>query len=78
VRIVTVAGLQTVGLLSATIFVESVFALPGLGSSLVNAAIHGDMPVVQGIVVFFAVVIVGVNLVVDLAYGLLDPRVRSS
>jgi peptide/nickel transport system permease protein len=77
-RIVTIIGLQAVGLLVGTLFIEKVFALPGLGSALVESAGHGDLPVVQGITVFFALIIVGVNLVVDLTYSLLDPRVRAA
>jgi peptide/nickel transport system permease protein len=77
-RIVTIIGLQTVGLLVGTVFIEQVFALPGLGSALVESASHGDLPVVQGITVFFALIIVGVNLAVDLTYSLLDPRVRAA
>jgi peptide/nickel transport system permease protein len=78
IRVVTIVGLQTVGLLGGTLFVEQVFALPGLGYSLVNGTLQHDLPVVQGITVFFTVIIVVVNLVVDLAYTWLDPRVRTS
>ena len=78
IRVVTIVGLQTVGLLGGTLFVEQVFALPGLGYSLVNGTLQHDLPVVQGITVFFTVIIVVVNLMVDLAYTWLDPRVRTS
>ena len=78
IRAVTVGGLQVIGLLAGTLFVEQVFELPGLGSALTTAASQGDVPVTQGIVVFFTVIIVGINLVVDLVYTLLDPRVRTS
>jgi peptide/nickel transport system permease protein len=77
-RAVTVGGLQVIGLLAGSLFVEQVFQLPGLGSALTTAASQGDVPVTQGIVVFFTVIIVGINLVVDLVYALLDPRVRTS
>jgi peptide/nickel transport system permease protein len=77
-RAVTVGGLQVVGLLTGTLFVEQVFALPGLGSGLSLAASSGDFPVTQGIVVFFTLLIVVINLIVDLVYTLLDPRVRTS
>ena len=77
-RAVTVGGLQVIGLLTGTVFVEQVFSLPGLGSGLDTAASTGDLPVTQGIVVFFTVVIVAINLVVDLLYAVLDPRVRTS
>jgi peptide/nickel transport system permease protein len=78
IRIVTIVGLQMIGLLGATLFVEQVFALPGLGSELVSATLQGDLPVVQGITVFFTLIVVVVNLAVDLAYTALDPRVRTS
>jgi peptide/nickel transport system permease protein len=77
-RAVTVGGLQVIGLLTGTVFVEQVFSLPGLGSGLDTAASTGDLPVTQGIVVFFTVVIVAINLIVDLLYAVLDPRVRTS
>jgi peptide/nickel transport system permease protein len=77
-RVVTIIGLQTVGLLVGTVFIEHVFALPGLGSALVSSTNQGDLPVVQGITVFFALIIVVVNLLVDLTYSLLDPRVRTA
>jgi peptide/nickel transport system permease protein len=76
--VITIIGIQVVGLLLGTVFVEQVFALPGLGSALASAALQGDLPVVQGITVFFTLVIVGVNLFVDLSYAALNPRVRAS
>jgi peptide/nickel transport system permease protein len=78
VQIVTVVGLQVVILLGSTIFVEQVFVLPGLGSALVNATVNGDIPVVQALTVMFTLIIVMINLVVDVAYTLLNPRVRTS
>jgi peptide/nickel transport system permease protein len=78
IRVVTVGSLQVIGLLTGTLFVEQVFALPGLGSALTSAASSGDVLVTQGIVVFFTLIIVVVNLMSDLAYTLLDPRVRTS
>jgi peptide/nickel transport system permease protein len=77
-RIVTIVGLQAVGLLAGTLFIEQVFALPGLGSTIVSAASQGDLPIVQGITVFFTLIIVVINLAVDLSYSWLDPRVRTS
>lgn len=77
-RAVTVGGLQVIGLLTGTVFVEQVFSLPGLGSGLDTAASTGDLPTTQGIVVFFTLLIVAINLGVDLLYTVLDPRVRTS
>lgn len=72
----TVVGLTFIGVLSGTVLVESVFAVPGLGGLAVTATSESDTPVIQGIVVYFTVMVVAVNLVVDVVYGLLDPRVR--
>jgi peptide/nickel transport system permease protein len=75
---VTVIGITFVALLGGSVLVESVFALPGLGSALATAAGQHDIPVVQGVVLYFTLVVVAVNLLVDLTYGILNPRVRSS
>ncbi|HTR95361.1 MAG TPA: ABC transporter permease [Trebonia sp.] len=77
-RIVTIVSLQLVYMLTGTLFVEQVFALPGLGSIFAASAAQGDLPVVQGITVLFTVIIVLVNLVADVLYTLIDPRVRAS
>jgi peptide/nickel transport system permease protein len=77
-RIVTLVGLIFLGMLGGTILAEYVFALPGLGGLVATAALQHDLPLVQGIVVYFTVVVVIVNLVIDLAYTWLDPRVRTS
>jgi peptide/nickel transport system permease protein len=76
-RVVTLMGLLTVSLLGGTVFVEAVFALPGLGSLAVKAATDHDLPMIQGVVVYFTVIVIAVNLLVDLAYTWLDPRVRT-
>jgi peptide/nickel transport system permease protein len=78
IRAVTVAGLQAVGLLGGTVFIEQVFALPGLGWALLNAAQQGDLAMAQGITLFFTLIIVLMNLIVDLTYSWLNPRVRTS
>lgn len=74
--VVTVIGLEIGGLLGGAIVTETVFAWPGLGRLTVEAITNRDFPLVQAIIVFFAVIFVVVNIVVDLCYGLLDPRVR--
>lgn len=78
IPVVTVIGVTFVGLLGASVLVESVFALPGLGNGLTTAASQHDIPVIQGAVLYFTLVVVAVNLLVDLAYGMLNPRVRAS
>lgn len=74
--VLTVAGLQFGSLLSGAIIIEKVFSRPGLGSTLVEAILERNYPVVQGSVLVIAVIYVVVNLVVDLTYGLIDPRIR--
>jgi peptide/nickel transport system permease protein len=76
IPIVTVAGVQLGQLLAGAIVLESVFALPGLGRLALGAITARDLPVVQGVALFIASTIVVMNFAVDLAYGLLDPRIR--
>lgn len=76
VPVLTAGGLLLVGLLTGTVFVETVFGLPGLGRLLVTAVQFNDFPVTQGVVLFVAAWIVFVNLLVDLCYALVDPRVE--
>jgi ABC-type dipeptide/oligopeptide/nickel transport system permease component len=74
--VITVAGLQFGSLLSGAIIIENVFARPGLGATLVDAIKERNYPVVQGAVLVIAAIYVAVNTAVDLAYGLVDPRIR--
>lgn len=76
IPVATVIGLVFVGALSGTVLVESVFAMPGLGGLAVQATANHDLPLIQGVVVYFTVIVIVVNLLVDIAYGALDPRVR--
>jgi peptide/nickel transport system permease protein len=76
IPIVTASGLVFVGLLTGTVFVESVFGLPGLGGLLVSSIKQTDIPVIQGIVLIVAVWIIFSNFVVDLLYMAIDPRVN--
>lgn len=78
IPVATVIGLVFVGALSGTVLVESVFAMPGLGGLAVQATANHDLPLIQGVVVYFTVIVIAVNVLVDLAYGALDPRVRVS
>jgi peptide/nickel transport system permease protein len=75
--IATVIGLQTGLLLSGAVLTETVFAFGGMGSFMAQAVFTRDFPVIQGGILFLAVVFVLVNLLVDLSYGVLDPRVRT-
>jgi peptide/nickel transport system permease protein len=76
IPIVTVAGIQLGQLMAGSIILESVFYLPGLGRLALGAITARDLPVVQGVVLFVASLIVAVNVAVDVLYGVLDPRIR--
>lgn len=76
IPIVTVLGLSFGGLLGGAFIVEQVFARPGVGSLLVQAILARDYPLVQGVVLYTSTVFLLINLVVDLSYGLIDPRIR--
>ena len=73
---VTLLGLQIAWLLSGSIVVETVFALPGMGSLLVQSVLHRDYAVIQLATICFAVMVAGVSLLADIIYPVLDPRVR--
>ncbi|MDR7545375.1 MAG: ABC transporter permease [Armatimonadota bacterium] len=75
IPIVTVLGLEFAQLLTAGVVVEAVFALPGLGTLVLTGIEARDYPLVQGVVLVLAGMIVGLNLLTDLLYGMLDPRV---
>ena len=76
VPIVTVIGLQTGGLLSGAVLTETIFALPGVGTIMVESILLRDYPVVQGMVIVVALIFVITNLLVDISYAYLDPRIR--
>ncbi|HYW90778.1 MAG TPA: ABC transporter permease, partial [Chloroflexota bacterium] len=76
IPVLTLLGLQVAILVSGTVVLESIFVLPGMGRYLLEAVQYRDYPVIQGLNLLFAVVIVLSNLIVDLCYGWLDPRVR--
>ncbi len=76
IAVVTVVGLQIGGLLGNTIITESLFALPGVGRLMIDAVFSRDFFIVQGVVLFLAVGYVVSNLIVDVLYSYLDPRIR--
>jgi peptide/nickel transport system permease protein len=76
IPIVTVIGIVFVSLLSGTVFVETLFSLPGLGSAAVQATLQHDFPVVQGAVLDFTLMVIVVNLGLDVLYAWLNPKVR--
>jgi peptide/nickel transport system permease protein len=76
VPIVTVIGMGMAALIGGTVVTETVFAIPGIGSLTADAILRRDYPVIQGVVLLFSFVHVIVNLLVDLTYTVLDPRIR--
>ncbi len=76
VPIVTVIGIGIALLIGGVVVTETVYAIPGLGSLTVDAVLNRDFPVIQGVVLFFSVLYVLINLLVDLSYLWLDPRIR--
>ena len=76
VPIVTVIGIGVALLIGGVVVTETVYAIPGLGSLTVDAVLNRDFPVIQGLVLFFSLSYVLINLLVDLSYLFLDPRIR--
>jgi peptide/nickel transport system permease protein len=76
--LMTIVGIAFGALLGGTVVIETLFAIPGLGFSLINAINGRDILVIQGITVFIAVMFIIINTVVDLLYAVLDPRIRRS
>lgn len=75
--VVTVIGLMFIGLLGGAVLLEVVFVLPGLGSLIVEATRAHDIPVIQGITLLISLLVVSVNLLVEISYALLNPKVRT-
>lgn len=78
IPVITIIGLQVGIAISGTIIIESIFNMPGVGRYFVGAILQRDYPSVQGVVLVLATVVVFVNLLIDLTYGWLDPRIRFS
>ena len=76
IPVVTLVGMQLPLLVSGSVIMENIFNLPGLGRLMLDALSQRDYPMVSGINLFFGVVVIGANLVIDLVYHYLDPRVR--
>jgi peptide/nickel transport system permease protein len=75
---VTVLGLQLSALIGGAVIIEQLFSIPGLGSYMLRALPQSDLPVIQGVTVTFVVIHVALNLLVDISYGFLNPKVRVS
>ena len=76
--LVTVLGLDVAILLGGAVLVETVFDIPGIGRLNYDAITHGDFPIIQGTITIAAVFIIVANIIVDIGYAYLDPRVRYS
>jgi peptide/nickel transport system permease protein len=73
---ITLLSMHISGMLGGSVVIETVFALPGLGSLLISGVLRRDYAVVQGTVFIFAVTVVFINLITDICYSLIDPRVK--
>ena len=76
IPITTVLGMRFAGMLGGAVIVETIFSWPGIGKLVVDAIFDRDYPMIQGFVIFMGTVFLLINLVVDLGYGLIDPRIR--
>jgi len=78
IPVVTILGMDVAGLLGGVMFVENVFALPGIGTLAVQSVFNLDVPVIMGTVMFSAVIVVAAKLVVDVLYRWIDPRIKAA
>lgn len=78
IPIVTIIGPLTVSLMTGTLVVEQIFSVPGLGEQFVNSILTNDYPVIMGVTLFFSLLFIVVIFVVDILYGIIDPRIRIS
>jgi peptide/nickel transport system permease protein len=76
IPISTVLGMRFAGMLGGAVIVETIFAWPGIGKLVVDAIFDRDYPMIQGFVIFMGTVFLLINLIVDIGYGLIDPRIR--
>ncbi|TJV07901.1 MAG: ABC transporter permease, partial [Mesorhizobium sp.] len=76
IPVITAAGLVTVSLVAGSIYVEVTFALPGLGTLTVDAVSRRDIPLIQGTTLVFSLFVVVANLLTDILYTFIDPRIR--
>jgi peptide/nickel transport system permease protein len=76
IPVVTVMGLEIVSMFSGWVVTETIYGLPGIGRLMLDAIFGRDMPVVQGVLIYITVVVIIVNLLIDLSYAYLDPKIR--
>lgn len=78
IPVITILGMDVAGLLGGVMFVENIFALPGIGTLAVQSVFNLDVPVIMGTVMFSAVIVVAANFVVDVLYRWIDPRIKAA
>ncbi|QED49091.1 oligopeptide ABC transporter permease [Cytobacillus dafuensis] len=78
IPIITILGPMTVALLTGTLVIEKIFSVPGLGEQFVKSIMTNDFPVIMGVTLFYSILFIGVVLIVDILYGVIDPRIRLS
>lgn len=76
IQVVTILGLQIGGLLSGSVITETIFSIPGMGRLLVDSIAYRDYPAIQGLLMIFALQYVLINLIVDMLYGVINPKIR--
>jgi peptide/nickel transport system permease protein len=76
ISVMTIIGLQAAWAVSGLVLIESIWGLPGIGKYVVDVVMDRDYPMLQGLVLFTAALVIGINLAVDLSYAWLDPRIR--
>jgi peptide/nickel transport system permease protein len=76
IPVITIVGTRIPVLIGGTVIIEQIFMLPGVGRLTITALQNRDEPLMSGVVIFFAVALVLINLLVDLTYGFFDPRIR--
>ena len=76
IPVITLIGLQVPFVIGGTVIIEKIFSLPGMGRFILDATLFRDQPLISGIILLFSVVLMLINLLVDLTYAYLDPRIR--
>jgi len=76
IPVITIVGIQVPYVVGGTVIIERIFMLPGMGRLIISAVLNRDYPLVSGVLLIFSVIIVLINLMVDLTYGFLDPRIH--
>jgi peptide/nickel transport system permease protein len=76
IPVLTLVGIHLSGIIGGSVLIETVFNIPGMGRLAVTAMFNQDYPVIQGVILFFAVTVILTNLIIDMSYGWLDPRIQ--